>query len=724
MRVPLAARTFHLALFLCAANINTGTASDCTDWGSHLRVANSVALPGEIRGIDGEGDLLGCVNFYGGVELFDISDPDDPSPLAALSLDPPTLAINLDGSRMFVAHGLETCYLSCYDLANPSAPVFRSSLALGSATSQAIAASGDLVYVANWDGGIDVVDVSNLTAPYVVGNVTLPGHPLALHLEGDRLYVGAYGFGLVIVDVSDPALPLVRGTYGGITQTQSVVFHSGVLYLSDSTSIRLFDVSNPDLPQAMGNLPREAYDLLASGDVLLAGAWGRVSALDLSSPTEPALVGSVPTLESPLCLFAVGTHAYLGHLGGFDVVDFSEPSSPAQVRLELPQYTSPRAVVVRDDLAYVAAGSSGLLIVSLASGAPELVGSAETLAPARDVALYGGYAIAAETTNLEVIDIGNPASPSVVATLPIQANEVSVSGNRAFVASGYGGLSIVDLSDPLHPQLLGVWDSPGSVVGAQAIGHRAYVTDSVMGLVVLAVINPAAPVVLHSLALGLDVIRGIEVDEERICVHGAAWAWGQPDLLLFDREAPQYPQLRGSLQVPGEPLNVEFQGTWLYSAQMWSGGISLIDLSELNHPVLAGGTAMPFSPTNLALHGDQIFVADSFASLLLIDGQCLPANAESEVSPGRSPLSIRLDRSGGELRFRLESRVNEVPGLSLYDLQGRLVRALSPRPVGVGRAEAVWDRRTGGGAPAPAGVYFARGTVTGASAAVRVVLHR
>jgi len=77
--------------------------------------------------------------------------------------------------------------------------------------------------------------------------------------------------------------------------------------------------------------------------------------------------------------------------------------------------------------------------------------------------------------------------------MPDIVSGVAVSGTHAYVADNYGGLRVVDVSDPTSPQEVGfyrAWDAVAK--GVKIAGHYAYVA-SVKGLHVIDVSNPAGP---------------------------------------------------------------------------------------------------------------------------------------------------------------------------------------------------------------------------------------
>lgn len=66
-------------------------------------------------------------------------------------------------------------------------------------------------------------------------------------------------------------------------------------------------------------------------------------------------------------------------------------------------------------------------------------------------------------------------------------------GGYAYVATGEGGLRVVDIANPAAPVEVGALDTPGSAVDVELMGNHAYVADGVGGLRVVDVAKPAAP---------------------------------------------------------------------------------------------------------------------------------------------------------------------------------------------------------------------------------------
>jgi hypothetical protein len=113
------------------------------------------------------------------------------------------------------------------------------------------------------------------------------------------------------------------------------------------------------------------------------------------------------------------------------------------------------------------------------------------------VAISGNYAYVADGyAGLQIIDISNPAACQWAGGVffdPGYAAAVAVSSNYAYVANSYGGLQIVDVTEPTNPQVIGAWQTSGSALGVGVSGHYVYLADNGAGLQVLDVTNPANP---------------------------------------------------------------------------------------------------------------------------------------------------------------------------------------------------------------------------------------
>ena len=112
------------------------------------------------------------------------------------------------------------------------------------------------------------------------------------------------------------------------------------------------------------------------------------------------------------------------------------------------------------------------------------------------VAVAGSYAYIADNTSVQVINVSNPGSPSIVGSLPTTtATKIAASGSKVYVIDGLQ-FKIIDVSNPAAPWLVSTWDSLDAQ-GVDASGTLALLvtpavshTDPLGGVHVLDVSDP------------------------------------------------------------------------------------------------------------------------------------------------------------------------------------------------------------------------------------------
>jgi len=65
----------------------------------------------------------------------------------------------------------------------------------------------------------------------------------------------------------------------------------------------------------------------------------------------------------------------------------------------------------------------------------------------------------------------------VTALTPIYARDVAVAGSLACVADGSAGFAVISIDDPASPTIIGTVPTPGSARSVAVSGPYAYVAD-------------------------------------------------------------------------------------------------------------------------------------------------------------------------------------------------------------------------------------------------------
>ncbi len=202
----------------------------------------------------------------------------------------------------------------------------------------AVEVQGTYAYLANCDSwyqnyqGLSIVDIQDPTHPVEIG--FLGGYCIyRLAVEEDYLYF-VDGSIFIVVDVSDPSNPAVTGSFPlhwarGLDAQGSLVFVA-----ADDAGLRIVDATLPDAPFETGSYVSNwiANDVAVSGShVCLAGGvpdsdFGLLI-VDVSDPTNPAVIDSVNTSGNTRAVSISGHYVYLTG-DGLTVVDVTDPWNP------------------------------------------------------------------------------------------------------------------------------------------------------------------------------------------------------------------------------------------------------------------------------------------------------------------------------------------------------------------------------------------------------------
>ncbi|MCB9465320.1 MAG: hypothetical protein H6682_16660 [Candidatus Eisenbacteria bacterium] len=104
------------------------------------------------------------------------------------------------------------------------------------------------------------------------------------------------------------------------------------LYLVEGSTVRIFDVADPDSPAEVGMFAASGWVVGAevSGSLLFVAVQSSgLVVVDVGDPTNPQTLGAVATPGQPIGLAVANDHAFLtGGSAGVWIVDVSDPFDP------------------------------------------------------------------------------------------------------------------------------------------------------------------------------------------------------------------------------------------------------------------------------------------------------------------------------------------------------------------------------------------------------------
>ena len=341
-----------------------------------------------------------------------------------------------------------------------------------------VATSGRFVYASQWDGhynraekpkwgGVRIYDVSG-TKARAVGMLQCPGYDNDVAALGSGLIALGYGEnmcasrptvpGILVADVSDPSNPRVLGDVP-VTYAHTISVYPGKPLVYAST-----------------------------GGWLPVGNDGRIDIVNVADPSHPRVVGH-------FVFEGYGCHDITFRITRTDKLAFCTTASPLQLILDVSKPTKPQIVgrIVNPLIQYghtAMASPDGkiLAITDEAFVAHECVSGSS---------VEGG---------LWLYDISDPATPLLLGYRAPHAGRAPVGdivdwtasyctaamldwipNSRHLIVSWYsGGIEILDLSDPLSPQQLAMYNpSDGLAYGVKYLHGKVYLNDIDRGFEVL-----------------------------------------------------------------------------------------------------------------------------------------------------------------------------------------------------------------------------------------------
>jgi hypothetical protein len=191
-------------------------------------------------------------------------------------------------------------------------------------------------------------------------------------------------------------------------------------------------------------------------------------------------------------------------------------------------------VFVKDKLAYLADGTGGLKIIDVSNpAAPSLLGEYHIKGWAANIFISGNYAYLAESMSsgrytesgggFKIFDISMPSAPVLVGEMPTEiiktASDVYVNGAYAYVAESRGDLNIIDVSVPSAPSLVGNYQGTGypHITGIDHSGNYVYLASGSTGLQMIDISSPSQPQLAASYS-NIEEASAVFVSGNYICV--------------------------------------------------------------------------------------------------------------------------------------------------------------------------------------------------------------
>ena len=601
--------------------------------------------------------------------------------------------------------GYSTRELWILDVSNPANPFVSRYVTIEESGSHPVVSGQRLSYLDGFDR-LHVLDLVDPANPVAIASLGLPGYAESIAMDPGRVFVGVTQPGAIhVVDITSVSSPPILGRLSTGLQAQRIVCAgdtaSAILFSPDRNpddsyddqfwEFAMLDLSMPEAPRRLGGLqlPNAGNDVAISDSyAYVCDGWftpGGLQIIDISDPSRPRIVSSVPMPDNAQGIDVAGSYAYVADswAGGFMVVDISDPLAPSIVAaVNTPG--SAIDVLVDGSIAYFADGYHGDVFVFDVSSptSPQLVGQIRLSSYTLRLSLEEDRLFVTRGEFVDILDVSDPSRPSLLGAIrTAQRGSAFVPDGRfGYLADGWAGTQVVDLSDITSAAIIGSAFAAGSADDIAMTGHSLCVAAGEAGILMLPK-HCFAPTAVTLESFTVERARGSAIVRWSVAGHAGFVGFHVHRAIGAGSKVRLTNRMfagSDSFEFIDDPAPIDDAAYWLEAVER-------------------NGTSRWFGPAELA--------------------SALDASALSLRAEGPNPF-----RASTTLSFTLPARTHL--SLSVYDVQGRKVSTLIDGAEDPGRRSVVWNGRMTNGEQAPSGLYWARLATPLGTRTARVVLAR
>ena len=322
-----------------------------------------------------------------------------------------------------------------------------------------------------------------------------------------------------------------------------------------------------------------------------------------------------------MLLMSCGTpndpESIIGGDGGYKIVSKYATSGFAQ------------DIVLRDSLAYISQGQSGLIIINVSNPKePKFVseltyglrGYSYKLAK-KDSVIY----LAAGGFGVSIVNVSDPDKPVITPEIRsiAPAKNFHIMGNYLFTAVSEEGINISNIIDPIHPDIRQTFFVPGfaqavctSAADTSADTNYLLVACGEVGLTIFDISDFQDGYNIYSVVDWLDTPGFTEDVTIHPNIPVAFLACGTGGLVIADYSDTSNVKIVGSYSTGGYAKEVVYKENKVYVTTELRG-LQIFDVSNLNSPVRIGTVETEYA-LGLAVDDNYVYVADEQEGLIII----------------------------------------------------------------------------------------------------------
>jgi hypothetical protein len=547
-----------------------------------------------------------------------------------------------------------------------------------------VEARDGIVYVARGiaagQTGLQIIDATDPTNPTEIAFLPVPGGAYHIDVSGTYVYVVTYYApdSFCVINVANPSTPTIISTTLGV-DFYDVAVKGDYAFVGDDSALQVFDVSDPGNPVVLPPLETPCdtdyvIEIEVGGNVAALVVDDGICFVDLSVPSNPLDVAAHKALPWANTLDVSGSRLAVSlNYGQMAWVDRYDPTIRTIVEGHSGAIDG-SDVVVRGNYAYMTMDDSN----------------------------YNTY------DGLEIFDISDPANVVSVGHMytPWFPGPLAAGASHVYIGPS-GAMWVIDVSNPSAPTKVG--ELPMGVGGLFADEPYLYVRASGY-LTVVDVAIPSSPTAVASLPLaGTGDVWVLD---------SMAYVTAAQALHIIDVSNPLQPTSVGTFPTTST-YSVRVRDKYAYVSDR--DYLRIVDVTDPSDPVEVGNIATPLLWSRVVAAPPYVYAVTYYGPMLVLETPMMTAVSREQrpeflleqnyPNPFNPSTTIPFDTpSSGRVR------------VEIFDVHGRLVRALIDQSMPAGAHAITWDGRDDAGNTARSGVYFYRLEANGTTEARKMVI--
>jgi hypothetical protein len=339
--------------------------------------------------LDTDNSALYITNDQAGLEKLDIADKTAMQSVVFYDTPADAVAVELSGEYAVIldnnagtapeSEGMRIVLISPF---NEAVQLYLKGFCATPGKAGDVSISGDMAFVADGDAGLQVIDMTDKTAPMIIGSCDTPGFASGVFVSGSYVFIADGEMGMAVVDITNRTAPVKTASMGTPGIAAKVTVAGNYAFIADGDAgLQIADVTNKTAPVIIETLdtPGTASGLFVSGNyVFIADGDKGMAVADVTDKSAPSIISSVDTPGFAGNISVIGNYAYVADgEKGVSVINVTDPALP--VKEEGLSYDSngfasdvSSGYTSEDEalFTFIADGSAGLIALNLVPVTP------------------------------------------------------------------------------------------------------------------------------------------------------------------------------------------------------------------------------------------------------------------------------------------------------------------------------------------------------------------